>query len=388
MTGKIYFNTCENINYPKDLTSTDDCYDHTGAAITDPNALSNAAFIFPSNVTDHKHHFTKEIEKGRPQTKSSATTICMKGGGLASAATYLSTARTNPHPVIGFPTQSGEPEVFDDQIRKNPWIAQVLFESMAQAWVFLGAGQDIILPVRKVIMDTKGNPKFFSAPIITINGTEFEPSFWGQNNPNPSPTVAQFYIECLKQFKEYSDRTTIPESLPKLNIPGSQEHYDKVLPPNKAIALGQNLPDRIASGRIMPRLTKKEHHALHSARGTGGKQTWVSQHTGISDRKINQVIGVSLLIGLVVGLSLLTIPLAPFACLGIGLACTISSFSIGLKVSKAPAPNDGIQTTKGAAASSEALKSSEKQPTPRGKSLNNRNENTTTPINNNNNRSK
>lgn len=134
----------------------------------------NCVFIFPGNTTHHGNKHNLYSQK--------------RGGGLAAFAMQLGGKEL---PVLSLPTTGM------GSYSKNEKIKNTANDAIADLWKAVGAGYDLVLPVRKFnsLVD-----RFFSSP---LDSTDYEPNFWGQNDKTPNLSLANFYIEHLDRLAKF-----------------------------------------------------------------------------------------------------------------------------------------------------------------------------------------
>ena len=133
-------------------------------------------FIFPGNTGFHHVN-------GAPLYSNSVW-----GAGLAAAADTLA---KQGYPTLSLPT-SGMTGL-DSATEKN--LAE---RAMSDLYRAVGAGYSLALPVRTYASSVK---KFFTSPLKNTNN--LEPSFWGQNNTQTDPVLADYYIKQLDQLHTF-----------------------------------------------------------------------------------------------------------------------------------------------------------------------------------------
>jgi hypothetical protein len=223
-----------------------------------------AVFLFPGNASHHGKNHNLYTKKG--------------GGGLAAFSGELGDKGL---PVLSLPT-TGMGKWATDTI-----IKQTVQGAVDDLWKAVGAGYDLVLPVRD-----HENKKYFDSPLETTVSEyddklemmiekPVEPSFWGAIEKTPNKPLAKFYINqlnILAQFmavkgteKEatflselgknqlnlvaaYRKGQQMQSNDPWLQNPGSTK--TQTLPPKKPAALQtaastQKQPETILTGESM-----------------------------------------------------------------------------------------------------------------------------------------
>jgi hypothetical protein len=135
-------------------------------------ARDKAVFIFPGNASHH--------------TASHNLYSIKDGSGLANIARQLG---EKGYPVLSLPTTGMEDWSISSTTQK------LVDNAIADLWRAIGAGFDLILPVRE-----HSGTKYFSNP---INDSIFEPSFWGGIQIQANKNLADYYILHLSLLQEF-----------------------------------------------------------------------------------------------------------------------------------------------------------------------------------------
>lgn len=140
------------------------------------NHLTNpCVFIFPGNPSHHTSETTLYSIKG--------------GAGLAIPAKNLGQAG---FPVLSLPTTGLE------NWRKNRQQQDIADQAIQDLYRAMGAGFDLMLPVRK-----HQNNTYFESPLANAPG--LEPSFWGGIQKTSNKPLANHYITALNQLHLFID---------------------------------------------------------------------------------------------------------------------------------------------------------------------------------------
>lgn len=149
--------------------------------------LRKTIFIFPGNPEHHSENTTLLSQK--------------TGGGLAKLAEDLG---ADGYPCLSLPTTGIDKVDNEDAI---PLIAK---NAVADLWRAVGAGYNLMLITRNYqSFDTVEN-KYFSSP---ISGTNFEPSFYGQNEKTANIHLADYYVGQINAIKTYLEKDKKPRHI-------------------------------------------------------------------------------------------------------------------------------------------------------------------------------
>lgn len=142
-------------------------------------AEEDTVFIFPGN-TGHNS-----------QPHQNLYTI-KSGGGLARVSNDLG--------ARGLATLS-LPTTGMNQLSKSKQQA-IAARAIEDVWFAIGAGFSIALPVRQI---QEGGSSYFSEELFSNDEGSYEPSFWGGIESSSNKELGDFYLNQLKQIKNYLD---------------------------------------------------------------------------------------------------------------------------------------------------------------------------------------
>jgi hypothetical protein len=146
-------------------------------------ATRKTVLIFPGNIVHNQQQTLYNIKQG---------------GGLAQAAAELGAHKV---PTLSLPTTL-MPIV---NIGETNETAR---QAVADLWKAAGYGCSFVLPVRKKAgrFDRDGNaipPDLYFGTAGLDDANQFEPKFWGLNEPTPNIQLGQYYLIQLKLLIEF-----------------------------------------------------------------------------------------------------------------------------------------------------------------------------------------